>query len=86
VKSSTLFTIGFSGIGISILAAFIPLLVAAFGKEALSEQMSSIFDELTLSTTLILSVLTIFRGMAKKKREIWLAEMDKHTKKSNVEV
>ena len=77
MKSSTLFKIGFIGMGFAIVAAITPVMLAVLGYPKVSEDVGDILDEKTLGLTLIIFTGVILRGIMKKKEESMLAYIKK---------
>jgi len=77
VKSSTLFKIGFIGMGISVMAAITPVVLAVLGHPEVSEYIGDALNEKTLSVVLIFFCAVIFRAVMKKREESMLAYIKK---------
>jgi hypothetical protein len=77
LKSSTLFNIGFIGMGIAIVAAISPVMLAVLGYSQVSVDVGDILDEKTLGLVLIFFTGVILRGIAKKREESMLAYIKK---------
>lgn len=73
MKSSTLFKIGFIGMGVSVMAALVPVVLAVLGDPGFSENLGIILNEKTLSLVLIFFSGVILRGLMVKNRESLLA-------------
>ena len=79
MKSSTLFKIGFIGMGVSVAAALTPVVLAVLGVPGISEHLGVILNEKTLSVVLIFFSGMILRGLMLKNRESLLAGGNKQT-------
>jgi hypothetical protein len=77
LKSSTLFKIGFFGMGFAIVAAISPVMLAVLGYSQVSVDVGDILDEKTLGLILIIFTGVILRGISKKKEESMLKYISK---------
>lgn len=73
MKSSTLFKIGFIGMGVCVVGAVTPVVLAVLGDPHISERLAFILNEKTLSVGLIFFSAVILRGLIIKNREALLA-------------
>lgn len=72
MTSSTLFKIGFVGMGFAIVAAISPVVLAVLGYSEVSVDVGDILDEKTLGLILIIFTGVILRGISKKREESML--------------
>ena len=79
MKSSTLFKIGFIGMGISVVGALSPVVLAVLGEPEVSMDLGEILNEKTLGLVMIFFTGVILRGIMKKKDESMLASIKKQT-------
>jgi hypothetical protein len=73
VKSSTLFKIGFIGMGVCVVGAISPVVLAVLGNPHISNDLGFILNEKTLSIGLIFFTGVILRGVMVKNREAMIA-------------
>ena len=77
MTSSTWFKIGFTGMGISVVAALAPVVMAVLGHPQFSEHLGIILNEKSLSIILIVFSAIIFLAVKKKREESFLAYLQK---------
>ena len=77
LQASTLFKIGFIGMGIAIVAAISPVVLAVLGHSEVSVDVGEILNEKTLGLILIFFTGVILRGIMKKREESMLAYIKK---------